>query len=182
MHRNWIDTFVSYYTNYKCKIISGPILFKHNNIFQKLQTLEFMSLVGSGAGAISINRPIMNNGANLLFEKSLFLESNQYKDFASGDDVFLMLHAKRNDKNSIHFLKSKDAIVSTQPTKNIKGFINQRARWTSKSKIYKDFDLIFTALTVSVTNLMLVALFISSLFNKFYLILFFKLFIVCLIL
>lgn len=166
MHKNWITVFVDYYIHHTCKIISGPVVFNHKNTFQKLQTLEFLSLVGSGAGAIGVNKPIMNNGANLLFEKSLFLESNQHKSFISGDDIFLMLHAKRKYNNAVHFLKSKDAIVFTQPVVSLKDFINQRMRWTSKSKAYRDFDMVFTALIVSFVNAMFATLLVFSFFNK----------------
>lgn len=164
MPANWVNSFVAFYTNHKSKLIAGPVVFKHNNIFHKLQALEFMSLVGSGAGAIGIKRPIMNNGANLFFDKSLYNTSNQQKHFASGDDIFLLLHAKREYKNSIHFLKSEDAVVETNPANNLHQFIHQRIRWTSKSKSYKDFDLIFTALIVFLTNLILGASIVYNLF------------------
>lgn len=172
---NWVSSFVAFYTNYKSKLIAGPVVIKHHNLFHRLQTLEFMSLVGSGAGAFGIKRPIMNNGANLFFEKSLYNASNQQKHLASGDDIFLLLHAKRKYKNSIHFLKSTDAVVYTNPANNLNQFINQRVRWTSKSKSYKDFDLIITALVVLLTNLILGVSIVYNLFASnafFYAILF----------
>lgn len=165
MSINWIKTFVDYYSNHKSKLIVGPVILKHNNLFQKVQTLEFMSLVGSGAGAIGIKRPIMNNGANLFFEKSLYAESDQHQEIASGDDIFLLLHTKKKHRNTINFLKSKDAIVYTNPTNSLKQFFNQRIRWTSKSKAYNDFDIIFTSLIVSFTNLLLACALVCSFCN-----------------
>lgn len=166
LQSSWISTFISFYLQHRCKLIVGPVVFKHKYLFDKLQTLEFISLVGSGAGAIGIHRPIMSNGANLLFEKALYTESNQHKNFASGDDIFLLLHAKRKDKHGIRFIKSQDAIVYTHPASDLNQLINQRARWASKSKAYHDFDLILTALTVSFTNLILIMTLIISFFNS----------------
>ncbi|MFC2152485.1 glycosyltransferase [Bacteroidota bacterium] len=157
MNKNWLISLIHYYSQFKPKLLVGPVAITSTvGVFEKFQALEFLSLVGSGAGVIGINHAIMCNGANLLFEKSLFLESNQNKKYASGDDVFLMIHSKRNFKNSIHFIKSADAVVYTSAEESLKNFINQRIRWTSKSKACRDFDIVFTALLVTFTNLIIV--------------------------
>ncbi len=167
MKENWICSMVSYYINYQPKLLSGPVTLKKTpGLFQNFQSLEFLSLVGAGAGAIGLKKPIMNNGANLLFEKKLFLESNQYKDYASGDDIFLMLHTKGNYRKEIHFIKSKDAIVYTNGLNKISSFFNQRIRWTSKSKAYSDFDITFTAIIVSLINSMLVLTILLSFWER----------------
>lgn len=163
---DWLEAMLNYYIEYRPKMLCGPVTFHNSkNIFSKLQNLEFLSLIGSGAGAIGIHKPIMNNGANLLFEKSLFESCNTKNEFASGDDIFLLLHAKSIDKRSVHFIKSKKAIVYTKPAQTFREFINQRVRWASKSKAYRDFDIVFTALIVAFINLLLVASFVIGLFN-----------------
>jgi len=165
--QNWITTMVNYYLKHDLKMLCGPVaLTKSKSIFSKLQNLEFLSLIGSGAGAIGIHKPIMNNSANLLFEKSLYESCNTKSEFASGDDMFLLLHAKSIHKKSIHFIKSRKAIVYTYAAQTIKEFINQRIRWTSKSKAYRDFDIVFTALIVTFINFMIVASFVMGLFNE----------------
>jgi cellulose synthase/poly-beta-1,6-N-acetylglucosamine synthase-like glycosyltransferase len=169
MKKDWLYTMVNYYNQFKPKLLVGPVAFKNEkNIFSQLQALEFLSLVGSGAGAIGINRAIMNNGANLLFEKSSFSDSNLHYNYTSGDDVFLMLHVKKKYKKAIRFIKSKNAIVYTEAEKSIRSFFNQRVRWTSKSKAYRDFDIIFTALTVALTNVALVFSFSFSVWNLYF--------------
>ena len=163
MKSDWLNRMIQYYVEHKPKILAGPVSFNYSrNIFNKLQALEFLSLIGSGAGAIGINKSIMCNGANLLFEKSLYENSNTKNKLASGDDVFLMLYAKSIDKKSIHFIKSNEAIVYTKPAKTIRDFFHQRVRWTSKSKAYRDFDIIFTAIFVVLANLLLASSFIYS--------------------
>ena len=179
-NKNWLKTIVNYYIQFKPKLLVGPVAFnyRNNNIFQKLQAFEFLSLIGSGAGAIGINQPIMCNGANLLFEKSLYENSNIKNHIASGDDIFLMLYAKKINKKSIHFIKSKEAIVYTRPVKSVKEFLNQRIRWTSKSKAYRDFDIIFTALIVTFANLVLAFSFAYTIWDFSFLNTFILLFII----
>lgn len=180
MEKDWINTLVSYYIQFKPKLLVGPVAFnyRNNNIFQKFQAFEFLSLIGSGAGAIGINKPIMCNGANLLFEKSLYENSNIKNHIASGDDIFLMLYAKKINKKSIHFIRSKKAIVYTKPVKSVKEFLNQRIRWTSKSKAYRDFDIVFTAMAVTFANLVLAFSFVYTIWDFSFLNTFILLFII----
>jgi len=136
----------------------------------------------SGAGAIGLGKPILCNGANLAFEKSVFTDliNPMNQDIASGDDIFLMLSIKKKYPEKVKFLKSKQAIVYTKGQINIREFINQRIRWTSKSKNYSDFDIIFVSLVVFFANfsvltiLVLTSCGISS-FLEFSILFFFKL-------
>ncbi|RLD59257.1 MAG: glycosyl transferase [Bacteroidetes bacterium] len=168
MNKKWLATIVSFYEQHLPKMIISPVIIDdEKNIFEKLQSLEFLSLIGSGAGAININHAIMCNGANLAFEKNIYLEFNNALNnkFASGDDVFLMLKTKKKYSKKIRFLKSQDATVYTKASPDLKTFINQRKRWTSKSRAYYDFDIIFTAIVVFLTNFSLLFTLIASIFN-----------------
>ena len=176
----WLNSLVNYYIQSKPKLLVGPVAFsyRNNNIFQKLQAFEFLSLIGSGAGAIGVNKPIMCNGANLLFEKSLYENSNIKSHIASGDDIFLMLQTKKKYEKAVHFIKSRDAIVYTKTAKSIKDFFHQRVRWTSKSKAYRNFDIIFTALIVTFANLVLAFSFLYTIWDFSFLNTFILLFII----
>jgi cellulose synthase/poly-beta-1,6-N-acetylglucosamine synthase-like glycosyltransferase len=166
MNQNWLRELILYYKEKKPKLISGPVCLKYEEtIFQKFQALEFLSLIGSGAGAMGVHKAIMCNAANMLFEKSLYKQCCIKNDLASGDDMFLMLCAKAQNKKNIQFIKSREAIVSTEAAKGIKSFYHQRVRWTSKSKAYKDPDIIFTAILVALTNIILGVSMIYSITN-----------------
>ena len=92
---------------------------------------------------------------------------------ASGDDIFLMVGIKKRYGNSaIGFLDSLDALVKTLPPKTIKSFINQRIRWTSKSKSYSDWNIIYSALIVFAFNLLMVIALLASLFETHYLLMY----------
>jgi len=174
INSKWVSTFVDYYENSEKKLISGPVCFHRKvSFWGKLQSLEFLSLVSSGAGAIRIGKPIMCNGANLAYSKTAFYTIKGFekdKKYSSGDDVFLLQNMKKTfGSKSIGFLKSKNAIVYTKPQNSIKGFINQRIRWTSKSSGYKDFFLILTAFSVLLLNLSIISSIIITLFHPHFL-------------
>jgi len=166
----WLSTIYSYYKKYNPKMIVAPVAFFQKDkllSFNNLQALEFLSLIISGAGAIGLHKPIMCNGANLIFEKKVYEQLNDpfSNKYASGDDMLFMLKIKKLYPKKILFLKSQKAIVYTYAQKTLKSFVNQRIRWTSKSKAYKDFDLIFTSILILTINLLLFINLIISIFN-----------------
>jgi len=132
----WVSSIVECYENENPDMIAGPVCFHHEeNVFEQLQTLEFMGLIGIGAGSVSNHHPIMCNGANLAYTKKIFLEVNGFSEtnpVASGDDTQLMLKIAKRNPDRIRFLKSRDAIVYTKPMHSAKDLFNQRKRWASK--------------------------------------------------
>ena len=62
-------------------MVSGPVAYHSlDNDFKKIQALEFMSLIGTGAGAIGIQNAFMCNGANMAFRTSIFSNTENEKD------------------------------------------------------------------------------------------------------
>jgi hypothetical protein len=122
----------------------------------------------------------MCNGANLAFTKNVYLNSisELSTNTPSGDDIFLMLEIKKQNRNQISFLKSVKAVAYTKAENNIKNFLIQRKRWTSKSKYYTDFDIIATALLVFLANAILLSLFFASFIKPVFLMPFVLLFLV----
>ena len=164
----WISTIAEYYETYKPKIIVGPVsFFNEESLFEKFQSLEFLSLIASTAGAIKLGKPIMCNGANLAYQKDAFYKVGGFgtKDmFASGDDVFLLLKLKKHfGSRAVRFLKNNDAVVFTEAKKSFKELYSQRVRWSSKSKGYKDITILSVAIIVYFLNLSLLVCLIGSL-------------------
>ena len=145
----WLETIAAYLAESGSDLIIAPVKMSFSSSFEEMQALEFMSLVASGAGAAAIKMPIMCNGANLIYKRFLWNEAvhAQHEEFASGDDMFLLLSAKKS-KKKITFLKSAEAIVTTKAEASISGFLRQRRRWASKSAGYRDFPVLFTAFAV----------------------------------
>lgn len=167
-HEQWLETIAGYYSLSEAKMICAPVLIKPKNWFEKMQGLDFLSLMASGGAATGIGKPILNNGANLGFSKKTYLsiDNPNNESLSSGDDVFLLLKFKEKFPGRVRFLKSKKAIVYTEAQKTFAGFISQRKRWASKSTHYRDFDIVYTAITVlSVNSLLLLAMLLSMLFT-----------------
>jgi cellulose synthase/poly-beta-1,6-N-acetylglucosamine synthase-like glycosyltransferase len=162
--KKWLKTIAEKYQIHHPDMIIGPVIMtQDDNYLSHIFSLEFASLIAATVGAAGINQPIMCNGANLAFKKSLAqeLSSIYHNPTASGDDIFLMEALKRNGK-SISFLKKREAVVITSPPHSINHFIKQRTRWVAKSKHYKDPKLQHTAISVFAMNLVLPALLAGS--------------------
>ena len=169
LNSKWIETVVEFYQDKKCKMILAPVLLSPaNNLFEKMQVLEHLSLIASTAGSANIGFPVMCNGANMAYERISALEVEKLRhDFniQSGDDMFLLEQfVKKYGSKNVKFLQNKSAIVKTKACKNIKEFIRQRRRWVSKSKSYTNSKIILTALVVLFFNLSIVSLFLSAFF------------------
>lgn len=137
----WLSAFSECYDSNNAKAISGPVTFtKEEYLTDHMQTIEFSSLIGSGACAIAAGTPTMCNGANFCYPKAVFLEVDGFegsRHIASGDDEFLMHKIAAKFPGQIHFLKNPKAVVQTQPHRKWSQFYRQRKRWASKWKHYK---------------------------------------------
>lgn len=166
----WIETICNYQLHHSADLIICPVrIWPIKTLFETLQQIEFATLVGTGAGAAGVGTPLMCNAANLAFTKKAWYESQKdlHEEEISGDDMFLLLSIKKR-KGIIRYLKSDKAMVNTQGSKTISQFIHQRARWTSKSSSYSDWQLILTAVLVLLTSFTLVFLYLGSFFSVAY--------------
>lgn len=169
---SWLSSMHEFYIQESPRMIIGPVLPETGDgVFQKLQALEFLSLIGSTAGAAGLKRPVMCNGANLVYEKSVIQDLNDPLALsqASGDDIFLLLALKKISKEKIYFIKSANAAVYTSMSKTLGDFWIQRIRWASKSKTYRDKDVLFTAFLVWLINSIFLALIPASIISRSYL-------------
>ncbi|MCW3085078.1 MAG: hypothetical protein JWP12_2444 [Bacteroidetes bacterium] len=136
MGKNWLETIVGFYSATDSKMIVAPVAFtKPVSVFEKMQSLEFMALMGSTAGSLYFNAAILCNGANLAYTRAVFNELNGFSGIdggASGDDVLLMYKIAEKYPEKIRFLKDAEAIVYTPAKKTFSEFMNQRKRWASK--------------------------------------------------
>lgn len=130
------------------KMILGPVQLKPiKNLLHLFQEMEWAALQSISASTAFWKMPLMNNGANLAYEKSAFDESLLKMNTPSGDDMF-MLEAVKQKKESIGFIWKSESIVTTAPAPNLAELVHQKVRWASKSKYYKNkFNLFIGVLT-----------------------------------
>lgn len=142
MGKKWLATVVGYYETENPVMISSPVsYFEEKSLFERMQSLEFYSLIATGGAFIGNNRASTCNGANLAYRKDVFYEVGGFKgidDLASGDDELLLQKVAQRFPGQIGFLKLYDAVVFTHGKADLKAFLQQRRRWASKSVKYKD--------------------------------------------
>ncbi len=163
----WITETVTLYEEKQPRLILGPVAYSgERTVLQKLFSLDFMSLVASGAGSAGLGLPFMGNAANMAFEKEVFAHADALSSgFASGDDVFFIHYVRRKyGRKAITFFKNEKAIVRTPPPENLKAFLSQRIRWGSKARGYTQPWALFVSYTVFVFNLLLTALVVAGFF------------------
>lgn len=139
--KNWLKTIDAFIQKKEAKLIYAPVLFQAETVFEKIQSLEFVGLVGIGAAAIQLKNPNMCSAANLIFKKDVFNEVGGYQhnyNLASGDDEFLLHKVSKKYPNQVFFLKCYDAVVQTTPNGTLQQLTQQRRRWVSKSTKYED--------------------------------------------
>ena len=139
---NWLKTMAAFKEEQQAVFIAAPVVINCNSsIVQIFQAMDFMVLQGITGAVVHKNDLSMCNGANLAYERKAFDEVNGFAGvdhIASGDDMLLMHKIWRKYPGRVHYLKSKEAIVSTQPMKTWKEFFSQRIRWASKARQYDD--------------------------------------------
>ena len=172
---NWLQTIAAFYEEKQPAFIAAPVVIDCGwSFIQIFQSLDFMTLQGITASAVSKKQMTMCNGANMAYERTAFYEVGGFAgidNIASGDDMLLMYKIYERYPNRVLFLKAKDVIVKTAAVSSIKQFFNQRIRWASKADKYDDRRILPVLVLVYFFNVvMLVLPIIGFLWNAQYLI------------
>jgi cellulose synthase/poly-beta-1,6-N-acetylglucosamine synthase-like glycosyltransferase len=135
--RAWLAAMAMPFFQENIQLVSGPVDFYNStNFWERMVALDFNALIAIGAAHIAWSKPMICNGANLAYRKSVLQSFDYEENKASGDDVFLLQFVHRTYPEGILFLKNKDAIVVTSGPKSFQEFWNQRIRWASKNGAY----------------------------------------------
>lgn len=169
VQRDWLLTFDNYIQENDVLMLAGAVTYDFENSFlHHFQQLDLTSLQGATIGSFGLNRGFMCNGANFAYTKSLFESLNGFEGndkIASGDDVFLLQKAIEKFPSKVHYLKAKEAIVTTKPTENWKSLFYQRVRWAAKTSSYKSSFGKYLGLIVFFGNMSFVIGFFFLLFG-----------------
>jgi cellulose synthase/poly-beta-1,6-N-acetylglucosamine synthase-like glycosyltransferase len=169
---HWLETVIACKLEMQAVFIAGPVVIQTNrSLLQLFQAMDFMVLQGITGAGVYRQQLTMCNGANLAYEKRVFDEVDGFQDvdhIASGDDMLLMYKVWKKYPGQVVYLKSKSAIVSTQPMFSWKDFFNQRIRWASKANHYNDKRIFPVLLLVYLFNLSFLVLLVAGFFNAMY--------------
>lgn len=145
-----------------------PVMMNAKSIFGKLAAVDFSWLQLITYVMAVRKKPILCNGANLLFKKESFFDAEELrKDYAlvSGDDHFL-LHTFKDLKKRICTSKRMELTVTTEAPNNMRDLLIQRKRWLSKMKHGWDINFVFLSIIlvfVLLTELACIAYFFVTL-------------------
>ncbi|WP_413999957.1 glycosyltransferase family 2 protein [Flavobacterium sp. W1B] len=141
VNEDWLLTLDNYIQVQDVSMIASAVTYDCENSFlHHFQQLDLASLQGATIGSFGLKKGFMCNGANFAYTKSLFEELNGFDGndkIASGDDVFLLQKAIARFPEKVHYLKSKNTIVTTKPLDDWKSLFYQRVRWASKTRSYQ---------------------------------------------
>lgn len=153
-------------------LIAGPVLPEYRKgVWSSLESIEMMSLTGTGMASFLLGKPVMCSGANLSYSKLFYEEVREELlnvPSASGDDMFLLMQAKKLNKG-MAYLDSIEYLVTTSVNRSIYSFMNQRVRWGSKARFYSDSDFLFISLIVWLVNGIITLYLFSSFFSPLFL-------------
>jgi poly-beta-1,6-N-acetyl-D-glucosamine synthase len=134
-----------------------PVVENDNGFF--MSKIESNILFNINYSAIGFNRPLLANGAGMIFRKEIFLKLNPYHDnfdVFSGDDLFFLEKLTPNYRFEIRALKCNELIVYTTPPKNYYEMLCRSIRWSGKMKHVNLFQTKFIGLTVFLCNISLI--------------------------
>ena len=161
MGKRWLRTVLRYFEETDAFMVSSPVAYsEEKSYFERLQTLEFLYLIGLGAAGIGNRHPTTCNGANLAYKRELFYEMGGFRgidNLASGDDELFLHKVAEKYASKIGFCKSRDAIVYTDAKPNLASFISQRRRWASKSTKYRDKRVVYLGVSIWLFNVSLIS-------------------------
>lgn len=156
----------------ECKVsdmIILPVEMTGKTLFEDLATIEFKWLQILTFGS---RKPILCNGANLLFSKLEYLNSFRSRtdfDLASGDDAFLLQNFMRY-KRRIARINTEELTVKTEAPHTIPELLKQRKRWVGKFNRMADKKSVFMLLILIVTQLAFIASLILTFYNVIFVI------------
>lgn len=164
-----IDVISSYVNSNSPDLLILPVAYLCSSWFHRLQQVEFYSLQATTAATALGGDPMMCNGANLIFGKTLYLDymkSSYGSDYASGDDMFILDYAV-STKRKVQYLFDSSALIYTYPVNRFKDFMVQRARWVGKMKGLRNFKVSLLSWLIFLSGLYPVILFSNDVY-KYY--------------
>lgn len=137
----------------------GPVLYQSSGFWERLQAAENLNNQAVTQAFMQWKHPIMANGANMMFTaqmKEAYLKTLD-SGTVSGDDVFF---AQSLSSDSYAYVRAHEAAVITQPATSWAALVQQRLRWSAKSKHYDSIIARVFATMVWGVNMLFVLLFL----------------------
>lgn len=167
--KDWLKTIGTHFQSNNGMLLGAVAFTKTKGFLAAFQTLDMFAIQGLEFGLLGFNKPVINNAANLSYGLDAYTKVGGFDTFntPSGDDVFL-LEKFKFQKLPIAGILSDKFIVETKPETHWADFFNQRVRWSSKSKHYKDKTLLFFSGLILLQNFAVAFGYFALFFNDNY--------------
>lgn len=173
MGPQWLSRIMAFQEKSQSCYVAAPVVLHSNGGFlQNFQQMDFAVLQGVTAVSVHTRLHAMSNGANQAYTREAFAAVNGFENIdhiASGDDMLLLQKINRRFPRQVGWLHSGDAVVSTAPAGSWRAFFNQRIRWASKARHYTEGPIFVVMLLVYLVNLSFPVLLLASLWNVWFL-------------
>ena len=128
------EKFNSFQFELKEDLAILPVFMRsENSLLGVLQSNEWRYLQLMTRLSAKVKLPMMCNGANLIFKRSVFLDKIEtHQSVSSGDDMFLMSEILK-EKGSISLSWETFCSVEIFPVNTWKQALHQRIRWAGKT-------------------------------------------------
>lgn len=126
--------FREFQNNLKEDLVILPVFMKKGKLLLDLaQSNEWRYMQLLTYLCAQLKMPMMCNGANLIFKRSVFLQHiNAHRSVSSGDDLFLMAQVLKS-KGNIGLNWKGFVDVEITPVNTLKEVFTQRIRWAGKT-------------------------------------------------
>jgi cellulose synthase/poly-beta-1,6-N-acetylglucosamine synthase-like glycosyltransferase len=153
MGLHWIQSMARAFSSADINMVTGFVKSQGGStLMSRLEQLDQLVLSSVGATSVLSGKPVLCSGANLAFRKQAFYEVGGYNYGAkdpSGDDTYLMLRMIPH----VRFNKNQNSLVTTRSQSDWKTIVQQRIRWASKAKHYKEKRILAFGAFMTLLNL-----------------------------
>ena len=166
----WATSMANLVNNTNKVVIGYSKIKSRTTLINEIQKIDFLGIMASNGGLLTNGIICSGSGQNLAYKKEDFFRIGGFepvKDKESGDDMYIV-QAISKLRGAV-FNYDENSFVSTLPKKTILGYINQRIRWSSNSKLTLFtsplfFCFLVSALTANITILasIIISLHITS--------------------
>ena len=134
--KNWAISMANLVNKTNKVVIGYSKIKSKTTLINEIQKIDFLGIMASNGGLLTNGIICSGSGQNLAYKKEDFFRIGGFepvKDKESGDDMYIV-QAISKLKGAV-FNYDENSFVSTSPKKTILGYINQRIRWSSNSKL-----------------------------------------------
>lgn len=127
---NWVKQTVRYFQK-EVGVVGGFTILNASNIFEGIQSLDWIYLFGVGSAAATLGFPLTGVGNNLAVRRKDYEQTGGYRviPFSVTEDYALTQAIVQQNKSKMVFPLDKETLVSSLACPTWKSLFRQKQRW-----------------------------------------------------